>query len=120
MNEYKSPINWGWESQEGRYSCRTICHTTKEGQRFVTKEIYGDMPPLNLYKEREMNCCNDFGNCDQGRDCPIRKQRANDAYINRGLEPSPYEDVASTFKVLLVLIAVTAAFTLLAFVIWGK
>ena len=82
-----------------------------------------------------MNCCNDFGNCDQGRDCPIRKQRAqeakdairkqriketNEAYINRGLEPSPYEDVAGTFKVLLVLIGVTAAFTLLAFLIWGK
>ena len=67
-----------------------------------------------------MNCCNAHGVCEQGRDCPIRKQRANDAYINRGLEPSHYDDVAGTFKVLLVLIAVTAAFTLLAFVIWGK
>ena len=70
-----------------------------------------------------MNCCNAHGVCEQGRDCPIRKQRAketNEAYINRGLEPSPYEDVAGTFKVLLVLIGVTAAFTLLAFLIWGK
>jgi hypothetical protein len=70
-----------------------------------------------------MNCCNANGVCNQGRDCPIRKQRAketDDAYINRGLEPSHYDDVAGTFKVLLVLIAVTAAFTLLAFVIWGK
>jgi hypothetical protein len=70
-----------------------------------------------------MNCCNDYGNCDQGRDCPVRKQRAkeaNDAYINKGLEPSPYEDVLGTFKVLLVLIGVTAAFTLLAFILWGK
>ena len=70
-----------------------------------------------------MNCCNAHGVCEQGRDCPIRKQRAkeaNEAYINRGLEPSPYEDVAGTFKVLLVLIAVTAAATLLAFLIWGK
>jgi len=70
-----------------------------------------------------MNCCNANGNCTQGRDCPIRKQRAkeaNDAYINRGLEPSPYDDVADTFKALIVVIAVTAAVTLLAFFIWGK
>ena len=70
-----------------------------------------------------MNCCNAHGVCEQGRDCPIRKQRAkeaNDAYINKGVEPSPYEDVAGTFKVLLVLIGVTAAFTLLAFLVWGK
>jgi hypothetical protein len=70
-----------------------------------------------------MNCCNAHGVCEQGRDCPIRKQRAkeaNDAYINRGLEPSRYDDVAGTFKVLLVLIGVTAAFTLLAFILWGK
>ena len=70
-----------------------------------------------------MNCCNAHGVCEQGRDCPIRKKRAkeaNDAYINRGLEPSHYDDVAGTFKVLLVLIAVTAAATLLAFLIWGK
>ena len=70
-----------------------------------------------------MNCCNAHGVCEQGRDCPIRKQRAkeaNDSYINKGVEPSPYEDVAGTFKVLLVLIGVTAAFTLLAFLVWGK
>jgi hypothetical protein len=70
-----------------------------------------------------MNCCNGFGNCTQGRDCPIRKQRAkeaNDAYINRGLEPSPYDDVADTFKALIAVIAVTAAVTLLAFLVWGK
>lgn len=22
-----------------------------------------------------MNCCDDFGNCRQGRDCPVRTQR---------------------------------------------
>jgi hypothetical protein len=73
-----------------------------------------------------MNCCNDFNNCTQGRDCPIRKQRAqeaNDAYINRGSWGSvadPYDDVAETFKALLAVIAVTATVTLLAFFIWGK
>jgi len=23
-----------------------------------------------------MNCCDGYGNCTQGRDCPIRKERA--------------------------------------------
>ena len=71
-------------------------------------------------------CCNDFGNCTQGRDCPIRKQRAkeaNDAYIERGSwgkVDDPYDDVAETFKALIAVIAVTAAVTLLAFILWGK
>lgn len=72
-----------------------------------------------------MNCCNESGNCTQGRDCPIRKQRAeetNKAYINRnnGLEPDLLDDVAETFKALIAVIAVTTAVTLLAFAIWGK
>ena len=25
-----------------------------------------------------MNCCDEYGNCTQGRDCPIRKTRALD------------------------------------------
>ena len=70
-------------------------------------------------------CCNDFGNCTQGRDCPIRKQRAqeaNDAYMSGGWGKvaDPYDDVAETFKALLAVIAVTAAVTLLAFIFWGK
>ena len=73
-----------------------------------------------------MNCCNSYGECTQGRDCPARKQRAkktNDAYINRGSWGSvsdPYDDVSETFKALIVVIAVTAAVTLLAFLIWVK
>jgi hypothetical protein len=73
-----------------------------------------------------MNCCNANGNCDQGRDCPIRKQRtkeANDAYINGGSwgkVADPYDDVSETFKALIAVIAVTATVTLLAFLIWGK
>jgi len=73
-----------------------------------------------------MNCCNDMGTCTQGRDCPVRKQRAketDDAYMNRGSWGSvadPYDDVADTFKALILVIAVTTALTLLAFFIWGK
>jgi hypothetical protein len=25
-----------------------------------------------------MNCCDDYGNCNQGRDCPVRKQMATE------------------------------------------
>ena len=73
-----------------------------------------------------MNCCNANGDCTQGRDCPIRKQRAkeiDEAYINRGSWGSvadPYDDVSETFKALLAVIAVTGALTLLAYLIWGK
>lgn len=28
-----------------------------------------------------MNCCNEYGDCRQGRDCPIRKERV--AHIGR-------------------------------------
>lgn len=71
-------------------------------------------------------CCNDFGNCTQGRDCPVRKQRAqetDDAYINKGSwgkVADPYDDVTQTFKALIAVIAVTTALTLLAFILWGK
>ena len=74
-----------------------------------------------------MNCCNEYeGTCTQGRDCPIRKQRmkeTNDAYMNRGSwgkVADPYEDITATFKFLIVFMGVTAALTLLAFVLWGK
>lgn len=73
-----------------------------------------------------MNCCNDYGKCTNGPDCPVRKQRAqetNDAYMNRGNWGSvsdPYNDVAETFKALIAVIAVTATVTLLAFLVWGK
>ena len=73
-----------------------------------------------------MNCCNSHGECTQGRDCPIRKQRAkeaDDAYISRGnwgRVTDPYGDVADTFKALIGFIGVTAALTLLAFLVWGK
>ena len=72
-----------------------------------------------------MNTCCDYGNCTQGRDCPIRKQRtkeANDAYINRsnGLEPDVLDDIAASIKGLIAFIVVVVTITLLAFAIWGK
>jgi hypothetical protein len=72
-----------------------------------------------------MNCCNANGNCTQGRNCPIRKQRtkeANDAYINRnnGLEPDLMDDFVASIKGLIAVIVVVVTITLIAYAIWGK
>ena len=72
-----------------------------------------------------MNCCNANGVCEQGRDCPIRKQRikeTNDAYVKGYIigQENPLDDLADTFKALITVITVTAAVTLLAFIFWGK
>jgi hypothetical protein len=72
-----------------------------------------------------MNCCDAAGNCTNGPDCPVRKQRieaVNKAYVERGMvtDPNPYEDVFGTFKALVVVLAVCIAVTLLSYVVWGK
>ena len=69
-----------------------------------------------------MNCCNANGQCDQGKDCPIRKQRikeVNDAYsngFNDARLDDPYEDVFGTFRALIIVLAVCIAVTLLFFI----
>ena len=68
-----------------------------------------------------MNCCD--GNCNQGRDCPTRQQRLkeiNNLYIQNGLHDDPIDDLADTFKALIVFIAVIGAMTLFTFWYWGK
>ena len=72
-----------------------------------------------------MNCCNANGVCERGEDCPARKQRikeTNDAYVKGYIigQENPLDDLADTFKALITVITVTAAVTLLAFVLWGK
>jgi hypothetical protein len=70
-----------------------------------------------------MTCC-DYGTCTQGRNCPVRKQRieeANQAYIERGkvVGHNPYIETFDTVKSLLawmVLVAVSG----LAFIAWLK
>lgn len=69
-----------------------------------------------------MNCCNANGQCDQGKDCPIRKQRikeVNDAYThgyNDARLDDPYEDVFGTFRALIIVLAVCIAVTLVFFI----
>ena len=68
-----------------------------------------------------MNCCDANGNCTQGQDCAIRKQKVvNDAYINGKRDPDPYRETLGSFKELITVIMVVACITLLFFVIcWG-
>jgi hypothetical protein len=69
------------------------------------------------------SCCT--YKCEQGRDCPVRKQRikeVNDAYTNGYNDAQlddPYEDVFGTFKALIVVLAVCIA-VMLIFFVWGK
>ena len=69
------------------------------------------------------DCCE--YKCTQGRDCPVRKQRieaTNQAYIERErvADTDPYTDTLGSVKELFFVIFVTAALTLLAFLVWGK
>ena len=70
-----------------------------------------------------MTCCE--YKCTQSQDCPVRKQRmeaTNQAYIERGrvVDTDPYLDTLGSVKELFFVIFVTAAVTLLAFLVWGK
>ena len=68
-----------------------------------------------------MNCCN--GDCDQGRDCPIRKQRIkeiNDAYANGYKVDDPIDDLADTFQGLLTAVTVVLGVWIAFLLFWGK
>jgi hypothetical protein len=72
------------------------------------------------------NCCDANGNCVQGRDCPVRKQRIkeiNDAYANGFKDAQlndPLDDLADTFKALLTMMIVVLGVWIVCLVIWGK
>jgi len=68
-----------------------------------------------------MNCCDGNGNCTQGADCAIRRQKVvNDAYINGKRDPDPYRETLDTFKDLVAVVIFVAFITLLSYVLWGK
>jgi hypothetical protein len=64
--------------------------------------------------------------CDQGKDCPIRKQRIkeiNDAYANGYNDAQlgdPIDDLADTFKALLTMMTVALGVWIVCLIIWGK
>ena len=35
--------------------------------------------------EEQMNCCDEYGNCRQGRDCPVRIARASQPLVSKRL-----------------------------------
>ena len=73
-----------------------------------------------------MNCCDANGNCNQGADCAIRKQKVvNDAYANRiWLEKeerswtNPSDNDFVTFSELIAFIVLIGGLALIYFVIW--
>lgn len=72
-----------------------------------------------------MNCCNANGQCDQGKDCPVRKQRiqeVNEAYVKGYMmgQEDPLDDLADTFKGLIAWLAVALGVWIVCLVIWGK
>ena len=70
-----------------------------------------------------MNCCNANGQCDQGANCAVRKQRikeVNDIYIKAKQDSDPYVDTIGEFRTLMALLLVIVGLAMLAFAIWGK
>lgn len=73
-----------------------------------------------------MNCCNANGECTQGHDCPVRKQRiqeVNDAYTNGFKDAQlddPYGDLADTFKGLIAWLAVALGVWVVCLLLWVK
>lgn len=59
-----------------------------------------------------MNCCDDYGNCTQGRDCPIRKERA--------LDQSLLWDVMERLISLSVLVGIIASMCFLFGYFWYR
>ena len=69
-----------------------------------------------------MTCCE--YKCEQGRDCPVRKQRieaTNQAYIEsgRGVDTDPYAETVGSVKALGAWLAVVGIVSLI-FWAWGK
>jgi len=72
-----------------------------------------------------MNCCNANGDCTQGRDCPVRKQRiqeVNEAYIKGYMmgQEDPLDDLADTFKALLTMLTAVLGVWIVCLIFWGK
>lgn len=70
-----------------------------------------------------MTCCE--YKCEQGRDCPVRKQRikeTNDAYINyrpRVADTDPAEEVFASVKALIAWLALSGCVVMVALAFWG-
>jgi hypothetical protein len=61
-----------------------------------------------------MNCCDTYGNCTQGRDCPIRNERIAQALKKNSL----FWDVMKQLIALSVLVGIVASMCFLFGYIW--
>jgi hypothetical protein len=69
-----------------------------------------------------MTCCE--YKCEQGRNCPVRKQRieaTNQAYIERGrlVETDPYVETVGSVKSLIAWLGLALGVWIVCLVIWG-
>ena len=60
-----------------------------------------------------MNCCDTYGNCTQGRDCPVRKERT-EAAKNRSL----FWDVVDGVFTLAVIVGIIASLCFMFGYMW--
>ena len=73
-----------------------------------------------------MNTCCEYGQCNQGKDCPVRQQRLkeiNDAYANGYNDAQlgdPIDDLADTFKALLTMLTAVLGVWIVCLIFWGK
>jgi hypothetical protein len=70
-----------------------------------------------------MTCC-EYGKCTGNSNCPVRKQHANKAYAEMGMErfdPDPAEEIVfESVKMLIAVLGVVAGLVLIALAWWGK
>ena len=70
-----------------------------------------------------MNCCNDFGQCNQGQDCPARSADAALVARIKASQPAPIaEEIENLKEVLFVVLgaALMAALCIGVFIFGGK
>jgi hypothetical protein len=60
-----------------------------------------------------MNCCDEFGNCRQGRDCPVRKE------MQRQREEA-HKTQGDRVGTLLVIVAVACAIAVIVNLYWSR
>ena len=61
-----------------------------------------------------MNCCDEYGNCTQGRDCPVRNERITQVMKERDL----FWDVMEGLVTLAVIIGIIASLCFLLGYMW--
>lgn len=66
-----------------------------------------------------MNCCNDFGDCRQGRDCPVRRQRAYPETLPPDLPVWPESRPAAQWRARLANLASAAGYAGLIMMLIG-